>query len=143
MSDNPLQEDGNHSGFSAQWNAMFGEPTKSNTQKTTNGQGIAEVKPSSAVGSNLMSPSSEFGDFMSAAKPSDPSATEDSDLFGILKKKDSSKQSKKDKNKSFLPSQLFDLDQSLYSQQSPRSGRFQFLFQKYDMTVIIKLIFLT
>ena len=137
MSDNPLQEDGNQTGFSAQWNAMFGEPTKSTTKHSTNGQGIAETQPSSAVGSNLMSPSSEFGDFMSAAKPSDPSANEDSDLFGILKKKDSSKQSKKDKNKSFLPSQLFDLDQSLYSQQSPRSGRFHFLFHEYDLSAYL------
>ena len=85
-----------------------------------------ETNANSGMNANA---SSEFGDFMSASKPSDPSANEDSDLFGILKKKDSSKQSKKDKNKSFLPSQLFDLDQSLYSQQSPRSGRFHFPFQ--------------
>ena len=81
-----------------------------------------------------MSPSSEFGDFMSAAKPSDTLTIGDSDLFGILKKKDSSKQSNKEKNKSFLPSQLFDLDQSLYSQQSPRSGKFYiryFIFRTY------------
>merc|ERR1719189_2896638 len=59
---------------------------------------------------------------MSAARPSNESSSVgDSDLFGILKNKDGCK-TKKDKTKSFLPSQLFDLDQSLYSQQSPRSG---------------------
>ena len=126
MGDNPLQEDDNQTGFSAQWNAMFGEASKSNPMNSNNEQGIMEGQASSKVGSNLISPSSEFGDFMSAAKPSDTSGSGDGDLFGILKKKDTSKQSKQDKNKSFLPSQLFDLDQSLYSQQSPRSGKFQF-----------------
>ena len=126
MSDNPLQEDDNQTGFSAQWNAMFGEASKSTATDSNNGQVIMDGKPSNAVGSNLVSPSSEFGDFMSASKPSDSSTSGDGDLFGILKKKDSSKQSKSDKNKSFLPSQLFDLDQSLYSQQSPRSGKYPF-----------------
>ena len=86
-------------------------------------EGIIEGQRPTGFESSLMSPSSEFGDFMSAAKTSDMPAAGESDLFGILKNKDSSKSNNKNKNKSFLPSQLFDLDQSLYSQQSPRSGR--------------------
>ena len=94
---------------------MFGEPSKSTPGSTANGQGVAEGHESSAMRTDLMSPSSDFGDFMSAARPSDTLTSGDSDLFGILKKKDSSKQPSKDKNKSFLPSQLFDLDQKISS----------------------------
>ena len=123
MSDAPMQGDDNQSGFSAQWNALFGQPNKSNANTMT-GEGITEGHKLAQKESNLMSPSSEFGDFMSAAKTSDALTAGDTDLFGILQNKESSKSSNKTKNKSFLPSQLFDLDQSLYSQQSPRSGRF-------------------
>ena len=122
MSDAPMQEDDNQSGFSAQWNALFGQPNKTNANTMT-GEGITEGLISVQKESNLMSPSSDFGDFMSASKTSDAMTIGDSDLFGILQNKESSKSSNKTKNKSFLPSQLFDLDQSLYSQQSPRSGR--------------------
>ena len=122
MSDNPLQDDDNQTGFSAQWNAMFGQTNKANTNTMVSG-GVLEGHKLIEKESNLMSPSSEFGDFMSAAKTSEPSTGGDGDLFGILQNKEPSKSSKKTKNKSFLPSQLFDLDQSLYSQQSPRSGR--------------------
>ena len=121
MSDNPTKENDNQTGFSAQWNALFGDTNESS--KNTSMSGVMEVdRQNAGLDSKLMSPSSEFGDFMSAAKPSNESSSGDSDLFGILKNKDGSK-IKKDKTKSFLPSQLFDLDQSLYSQQSPRSGK--------------------
>ena len=70
MSDAPMQGDDNQSGFSAQWNAMFGQPNKPNVNTTT-GDGIAEAHKSLQKESNLMSPGSEFGDFMSAAKTSD------------------------------------------------------------------------
>ena len=121
MSDNPTKENDNQTGFSAQWNALFGDTNES--AKNTSMIGVMEAdRPNAGLDSKLMSPSSEFGDFMSAAKPSNELSSGDSDLFGILKNKDGSK-IKKDKTKSFLPSQLFDLDQSLYSQQSPRSGK--------------------
>ena len=127
MSDNPMQGDDNQSGFSAQWNALFGEAKTSNTNTNTQiGESIADSWHT-GLQSNLLSPSSEFGDFMSAATTSDTQPASESDLFGILKNKESSKTSK-NKNKSFLPSQLFDLDQSLYSQQSPRSGRLSTYF---------------
>ena len=121
MSDNPTKENDNQTGFSAQWNALFGDTNESS--KNTSMSGVMEAdRQNAGLDSKLMSPSSEFGDFMSAAKPSNDTSLGDSDLFGILKNKDGSK-TKKDKTKSFLPSQLFDLDQSLYSQQSPRSGK--------------------
>ena len=121
MSDNPTKENDSQTGFSAQWNALFGDTNE--PAKNTCMSGVMEAdRQNTGLDSKLMSPSSEFGDFMSAARPSNESASGDSDLFGILKNKDGSK-TKKDKTKSFLPSQLFDLDQSLYSQQSPRSGK--------------------
>ena len=121
MSDNPTKENDNQTGFSAQWNALFGDTNESS--KNTSMSGVMEAdRQNTGLDSELMSPSSEFGDFMSAARPSIESSSGDTDLFGILKNKDGSK-TKKDKTKSFLPSQLFDLDQSLYSQQSPRSGK--------------------
>ena len=121
MSDNPTKENDSQTGFSAQWNALFGDTNES--AKNTSLSGIMEADQQNAgLDSKLMSPSSEFGDFMSAARPSNEPSSGDTDLFGILKNKDGSK-TKKDKTKSFLPSQLFDLDQSLYSQQSPRSGK--------------------
>ena len=122
MSDNPTKENDSQTGFSAQWNALFGDTNE--PAKNTSMSGVMEAdRQNVGLDSKLMSPSSEFGDFMSAAKPSNESSSVgDSDLFGILKNKDGSK-TKKDKTKSFLPSQLFDLDQSLYSQQSPRSGK--------------------
>ena len=126
MSDNPMHGDDNQSGFSAQWNALFGDSNKSNTSTLTTGEDAARPKIT-GLESNLLSPSSEFGDFMSASKISDTSAAGEHDLFGILKNKESSKSNNKSKNKAFLPSQLFDLDQSLYSQQSPRSGKFEVL----------------
>ena len=121
MSDNPTKENDNQTGFSAQWNALFGDTNESS--KNTSMSGVMEAdRQNTGLDSKLMSPSSEFGDFMSAAKPFNELSSGDTDLFGILKNKDGSK-TKKDKTKSFLPSQLFDLDQSLYSQQSPRSGK--------------------
>ena len=121
MSDNPAKENDNQTGFSAQWHALFGD-TNESAKNTSMGEVMEADRQNAGLDSKLMSPSSEFGDFMSAAKPSNESSSGDSDLFGILKNKDGSK-TKKDKPKSFLPSQLFDLDQSLYSQQSPRSGK--------------------
>ena len=122
MSDNPTKENDNQTGFSAQWNALFGD-TNESARNTSMSGGVMEAdRLNAGLDSKLMSPSSEFGDFMSAARPSNEPSSGDTDLFGILKNKDGSK-TKKDKTKSFLPSQLFDLDQSLYSQQSPRSGK--------------------
>ena len=122
MSDNPTKENDNQTGFSAQWNALFGDTNETAKNTSTSGGVMEADRQNAGLDSKLMSPSSEFGDFMSAARPINESPSGDSDLFGILKNKDGSK-AKKDKTKSFLPSQLFDLDQSLYSQQSPRSGK--------------------
>ena len=122
MSDNPTKENDNQTGFSAQWNALFGDTNESSKNTSMSGGVMEADRQNAGLDSKLMSPSSEFGDFMSAAKPSIEASLGDTDLFGILKNKDGSK-TKKDKTKSFLPSQLFDLDQSLYSQQSPRSGK--------------------
>ena len=121
MSDNPMQDEDNQSGFSAQWNAMFGKANINDKKSLLDGDG--KVSKLSGLEPSLLSPGSEFGDFMSAAeKTSSGTLLGDDDLFGILKNKDPAKPNSKNKSKTFLPSQLFDLDQSLFSQQSPRSG---------------------
>ena len=132
MSDNPMQDEDNQSGFSAQWNAMFGNSNVNDKKSMAVGNG--KLPKPSGLESDLLSPGSEFGDFMSARigqekTPGAPAG--DADLFGILKNKDSAKPNKKNKNKAFLPSQLFDLDQSLFSQQSPRSGKPKIIHQMF------------
>ena len=79
--------------FSAQWNKLFGQEPKPMDDNTV---------PDLNLGT-LGSTDDDFGSFLQAASTGKPRENQSSDAI--------------------LPSQLFDLDQSLFSLQSPRQGK--------------------
>ena len=112
MSDAPTSN-ASATGFSAQWSKMFGDsqaaaPTlSSNNENLLLGQLGEPKKPS------IENDDDEFSNFVSGNdhQGAEAAAMSSVDLMGLDNQQSSHGQA-------FLPSQLFDLDQSLYSKQS-------------------------
>ena len=96
-------------GFSAQWSKMFGDSQApapgSNNENLLLGQLGEPKKPS------IENDDDEFTNFVSGNDHQGAAAMSSVDLMGLDNQQSSHGQA-------FLPSQLFDLDQSLYSKQS-------------------------
>jgi hypothetical protein len=119
------------SGFSDQWNKMFGNSeqtgpaaTAAAANTTVNENMLGEPKKPST---NIVNDDNEFANFVSSSPFGAPGQlqTPSSDLMGLDDNRSSSH------GQAFLPSQLFDLDQSLYSKQSTLSSNFISIFVKF------------
>ena len=79
--------------FSAQWNKLFGQEPKPMDDNTVPDLNLGTL-------GTIQANDDDFGSFLQAAKPTENQSSD-----------------------AILPSQLFDLDQSLFSLQSPRQGK--------------------
>ncbi len=129
MNDSPMSNSA--SGFSDQWNKMFGNSeqtaTAANlTANTTVNQNMLLGEPKKPS-TNIVNDDNEFANFVSSSSFGAPGQlrTPSSDLMGLDDNRSSSH------GQAFLPSQLFDLDQSLYSKQSTLSSNFISIFVKF------------
>ena len=124
MNDSPMSNSA--SGFSDQWNKMFGN----SEQTATAAAASTAVNENMLLGepkkpsTNIVNDDNEFANFVSSSSFGVPGQlqTPSSDLMGLDDNRSSSH------GQAFLPSQLFDLDQSLYSKQSTLSSNFISIF---------------
>ena len=127
MNDSPMSNSA--SGFSDQWNKMFGNSEQTApaataaSANTTVNENLLLGEPKKPS-TNIVNDDNEFANFVSSSPFGAPGQlqTPSSDLMGLDDNRSSSH------GQAFLPSQLFDLDQSLYSKQSTLSSNFISIF---------------
>ena len=122
MSDFPSQatEEDSPTRFSTQWNKLFGDKDNSHNPQQGGG-GAATGTPSQPMDESLL----EDLNLPAISHATTVQGNNEDDFTSFFSARASSNSKTDTKNQPdpvLLPSQLFDLDQSLFSQQSPRTG---------------------
>ena len=98
-------------GFSAQWSKMFGDSQAPASTPSSNNENLLLGQLGEPKKPSIENDDDEFTNFVSGNDHQGAAAMSSVDLMGLDNQQSSHGQA-------FLPSQLFDLDQSLYSKQS-------------------------